>query len=138
VALRGTAADGASFAILEQLVSREPLGPFVRSGDDAWRAIVTWTIALLTGAEEAGVSTATLPRMMTSTDPVVRRMLGVDPGNGAALGLADDWGLKVLGQVGNYAEIFDRNLGAGSPFRLERGLNALWLAGGLHYPLPLR
>lgn len=138
IALRASAPPTPALTILAEVISREPLGPFVREGDDPWRSIVTWTIALLTGAEAEGVSSTNLDTMMTSTNPAIRRMLGVQPGLGAALGLSDDWGRNVLRQTGNYGEIFERNLGAGSPLHLARGLNALWNAGGLHYPLPLR
>ena len=89
-------------------------------------------------AEEKGVASTNLVRMRESSDPEIRRLLGVDPGLGKALGLDEAWAMRVIEQVGNYGEVFERTLGAGSPLRLERGINALWVHGGLMYAPPLR
>lgn len=131
-------ADPAAVELLPLTISREPLGPYVRSSDPAWRAVAEWVRHALVEAEEFGISSATLVAALQSPDPLVRRLLGLEPGIGAALGLSDDWVVQVIRQVGNYGEIFDRNLGRGSVIGLDRGINDLWLRGGLMYPLPLR
>lgn len=131
-------ATPAGFRVLRTVVTREPLGPFVRARDPAWRAIVFWTLQALLEAEELEAGSGNLLEAVRRNEPALWRLLGVEPGIGAALGLADDWALRVIEQVGNYGEVFDRNLGAGSPFGLDRGLNDNWNRGGLHYPMPLR
>lgn len=131
-------ANPAGFRVLTTVVTREPLGPFVRAGDPAWRAIVFWTLQAMLEAEELEAASSNLVAVMQRNEPALWRLLGVEPGIGAALGLAEDWALQVIAQVGNYAEVFDRSLGAGSPFGLDRGLNDNWNRGGLHYPMPLR
>ncbi len=128
----------AGFRMLATVVTREPLGPFVRAGDAAWRSIVFWTLQAMLEAEELEAASSNLVAVMQRNEPALWRLLGVEPGIGAALGLSEDWVLQVIAQVGNYAEVFDRNLGAGSAFRLDRGLNDNWNRGGLHYPMPLR
>ncbi|WP_203077332.1 transporter substrate-binding domain-containing protein [Falsiroseomonas ponticola] len=131
-------ANPAGFRVLRTVVTREPLGPFVRAGDAAWRAIVYWTLQALLEAEELEAGSGNLLEAVRRNEPALWRLLGVEPGIGAALGLSDDWALRVIEQVGHYGEVFDRNLGAGSPFGLDRGLNDNWHRGGLHYPMPLR
>ena len=126
------------YVILPEVISKEPLAPAVRHGDDQWFDLVRWTVFALVDAEEKGISSKTVEEQVTSTDPTVRRLLGVEPGLGQALGVDARWAFNVIKQVGNYGEIFERNLGKGSPLRLERGLNALWTQGGLMYAPPLR
>ncbi len=124
--------------ILRQQISKEPFGPLVRKGDDRWFEIARWTLAAMIEAEELGVSRATLPAMTASDVPRVRRLLGLTPGLGALLGLDDRWAARIVAQVGNYGESFAANLGAASPLKLDRGLNELWLRGGLLFAYPLR
>ncbi|MFZ6762931.1 amino acid ABC transporter substrate-binding protein [Pseudoroseomonas sp. WGS1072] len=124
--------------ILPERISKEPLGPMVRHGDEEWRDIVAWTLAALIEAEELGVTRANAAEMRGGQDPNVLRLLGATPGFGKALALPEDWAFQAIRQVGNYGEIFDRTLGKGSPIGLERGLNDLWTRGGLMYALPLR
>lgn len=138
-ALRASALrDPAAHVILPERISKEPLGPMVRHGDEQWRDIVAWTLLALIEAEEMGITRANAQEMRASQDPNIQRLLGVTPGFGKALGLPEDWAFQAIRQVGNYGEIFDRNLGKASPIGLERGLNDLWTRGGLMYALPLR
>ena len=113
----------------------DALTPAVRHGDDQWFDIVKWSIQALLAAEMYGITQANVDEMLTSSDPRVRRFLGVEPGNGAALGLDEKFAYNIVKQLGNYAEIFDRNLGAGSPLKLDRGPNRLFKDGGLMFPL---
>lgn len=130
----GKAAD---YLMLPEIISREPLGPYVKNGDDAWYDIVHWTQNVLVEAEERGLRKGTVDDDLASKDPAVRALLGVDPGDGKLLGLDDKWAYNVIKQVGNYAEIYDRNFGAGSPLKFGRGVNALWGKGGVMYSLPM-
>ncbi|PWC28956.1 amino acid ABC transporter substrate-binding protein [Teichococcus aestuarii] len=130
--------EPAAHVILPERISKEPLGPMVRHGDEEWRDIVAWTLAAMVEAEELGVGRANVEQMRGAQDPNVMRLLGVTPGFGKALALPEDWAYQVIRQVGNYGEVFDRTLGKGSPIGLERGLNDLWTRGGLMYALPLR
>jgi general L-amino acid transport system substrate-binding protein len=124
--------------ILPELISKEPLAPAVRQGDDQWFDIVRWSQFAMIEAEEQGVSSANVDTMLTSADPNIKRLLGVTPGMGAALGLGERWAYAIIKQVGNYGESFDRNVGAGSKLDLPRALNALWTQGGLMYAMPIR
>jgi general L-amino acid transport system substrate-binding protein len=124
--------------ILPELISREPLGPAVRQGDDQWANIVRWTFYVLLNAEAEGVTQANVEEMTSSPNPAVRRLLGLAGGFGEGIGLSNDWAAWIIKAVGNYGECFERNLGAGSPLKIPRGLNALWRDGGLQYPLPIR
>ena len=125
--------------ILPELISKEPLGPLVRRGDDEWAAIVKWTIYGLIEAEEYGVTASNLEKLKSdSTDPVVLRLLGKSDDTGKLLGLDRDWLARAIDAVGNYGEIFERNLGEKTPMGLKRGLNAQWNKGGLQYALPIR
>jgi general L-amino acid transport system substrate-binding protein len=124
--------------ILPDIVSKEPLTPAVRHGDDQWFDIVRFVIFALIEAEERGVTQANIEQMLQSENPDVRRLLGVTAGNGRALGLDERWAYNAIKAVGNYGEMFERNLGRGSQLRLERGPNALWTQGGLMYAIPLR
>lgn len=124
--------------ILPDLISKEPLGPLVRQGDDQWFDIVKWTLFALIAAEEYGLDSKNVEEQRkTSKNPEVRRMLGVDGNGGQGLGLSADWVVNILRQVGNYGEMFDRNLGR-EPLGIERGLNAIQAEGGLMYAPPLR
>ncbi len=126
------------YIILPERISKEPFAPAVRHGDDQWFELVKWTIFATIDAEELGISSKTVTDFLKSSNPSIQRLLGEMPGFGAALGVDEKWAYAVIKQVGNYGEIFDRNVGAGSRLKLERGLNALWTAGGLQYSPPLR
>ena len=128
----------ADYVILPEIISKEPLGPFVRQGDDAWLNIVKWSFHAMAGAEELGVTSANVDTQLKSADPNVQRLLGVTGNAGKNLGLDEKWAYNIVKQVGNYGESFDRNVGMGSPLQIQRGLNALWKDGGLLYPLPIR
>ncbi len=130
--------DANEHVVLPERVSKEPLGPMVRHGDDQWLDLVAWVLRLMVEAEEVGLTQANVEQMRTSTDPNIMRILGVTPGFGKALGLEENWAFNVIKLVGNYGEVFNRTLGAGSPIGLPRGLNDLWTRGGLMYALPLR
>jgi general L-amino acid transport system substrate-binding protein len=124
--------------VLPDVISKEPLGPVVRQGDDAWFNIVRWTLFAMINAEELGVTSANVEEMKSSSNPEIRRLLGLEGSSGKGLGLAEDWAYQVVRQVGNYGESFERNVGGGSPLKIERGLNALWRDGGLQYAPPIR
>jgi general L-amino acid transport system substrate-binding protein len=125
--------------ILPEVISKEPLGPAVKHGDDRWSDIARWTLYAMIAAEEYGVSSKNVEReRSTTTRAEVRRLLGVEENLGEMLGLPADWAYQVLLQVGNYGESFHRHLGAGSPIKLQRGMNALWTDGGLMYAMPFR
>ncbi|HTH97144.1 MAG TPA: amino acid ABC transporter substrate-binding protein [Stellaceae bacterium] len=125
------------YVILPETVSKEPLAPAVRQGDDQWFDVVRWTVFALIEGEEKGITSKNIDGKLKSDDPEVQRLLGVTSGMGTALGLDDKWAYNILKSVGNYGEIFERNVGRGSPLKLERGLNELWTAGGLLYAPPL-
>ncbi|GLQ70765.1 amino acid ABC transporter substrate-binding protein [Vibrio penaeicida] len=137
-ALRLNLKDPASAVVLPEIISKEPLGPVVRQGDDVWFNIAKWTLNTMINAEEYGVSSKNADQMLKSKDPNIKRILGVDGPKGKGLGLADDWGYQVVKQVGNYGESFERTVGAGSPLQISRGVNALWNAGGFMYAPPIR
>lgn len=126
------------YVVLPEIISKEPLGPFVRQGDDRWLNIVRWSLAAMIEAEEYGITSANVDELTKSPNPNIQRILGVTPGAGANLGLDEKWAYEIIKQVGNYGESFDRNVGAGSPLKIERGLNAQWTQGGLMYALPIR
>uniref|UniRef100_UPI00333E9105 amino acid ABC transporter substrate-binding protein n=1 Tax=Castellaniella defragrans TaxID=75697 RepID=UPI00333E9105 len=126
------------YQVLPEIISKEPLGPFVRQGDDVWLNIVKWSFNAMTGAEELGLTSANVDQNLDSANPNVRRLLGVTPGAGKDLGVDEKWAYNIIKQVGNYGESFERNVGMGSPLKIQRGLNALWTDGGLMYPLPVR
>jgi len=126
------------YDILPEIISKEPLAPAVRAGDDQWFDVVRWTIFALFDAEEHGLTQANVDEGLKNTDPTVQRLLGVSAGNGKALGLDEQWAYREIKQVGNYGEIFDRTVGAKGPLKLARGLNDLWTKGGLIYAPPLR
>jgi len=126
------------YQILPETLSKEPLGPLVASNDSQWRDVVVWTIYGMIAAEELGVSQKNLAAMKKSTDPRIRRLLGLSGNLGKGLGLSNDFIVHVIQKVGNYAEVFDRHLGLQSKFKMPRGLNALWTEGGLMYAPPFR
>ncbi|CAK0759586.1 General L-amino acid-binding periplasmic protein AapJ [Azospirillaceae bacterium] len=126
------------YVILTDLISKEPLAPAVRHGDDQWFDLVKWSVYAMIEAEEKGVTSKTLDEQLKSKAPTVQRLLGVTPGMGAALGVDEKWVYNIVKQVGNYGEVFERNVGANSPLKLQRGANALWTKGGLMYSPPIR
>ena len=126
------------YVILPELISKEPLGPAVRRGDDEWFAIAKWVIFALIEAEEYGITQANVDKMKASTDPAVQRMLGTGEDMGKLLGLDKEWAYRAIKAVGNYGEIFERNVGPKSPLKLPRGLNNLWNKGGIMYAPPIR
>jgi general L-amino acid transport system substrate-binding protein len=132
------AKNPADHVILPDLISKEPLGPMVRRGDDEWYAIAKWVIHGLVEAEEYGVTQANVDQMKSSQDPVVLRLLGVSEDTGKLLGLDKDWMARAIKTTGNYGEIFERNVGPKSVLGLPRGLNNLWDKGGLMYAYPVR
>jgi len=136
---RSVAPDPNDYILLPEIISKEPLCPVVRHGDDKWYDIVDWTVMALLEAEELGITSQNVDEMAKSTDPKIQRFLGVTAGMCENLGLADaKCFYNVIKQVGNYAEIFDRNVGPNTPLKLERGLNALWNNGGIQYPAAFR
>jgi len=137
-AYRSVAPNPDDYLILPDIISKEPLAPAVRHGDDQWYDIVNWTVNALLEAEELGITSKNVDEMLKSNDPQVLRFLGVTPGLGKGLGLDEKWAYNIVKQVGNYGEIFDRNVGPKTPLKLERGLNELWTKGGLMYPYPFR
>ncbi len=127
------------WVILPEVISKEPLGPVVRHGDNEWGDIVRWVFYATIEAEEYGVTSANVDEMREkSTDPTIRRLLGVEDEFGKYLGLPQDWAYQVIKQVGNYGEIFERNLGQNTPLKIDRGINDLWTRGGLQYAMPFR
>ena len=124
--------------LLPETISKEPLGPAVKAGDEQWFSIVRWNYMALIAAEELGLTSANIDSMRSSSMLDVRRFLGLEADLGAPLGLARDWAYQIVKQVGNYGEIFDRTLGQGTVLKLDRGLNKLWTKGGLMYSMPLR
>ena len=126
------------YQILPDLISKEPMGPAVKRGDDEWFAIVKWTVFALQEAEEMGLTRANVEQRRTSDDPAIQRLLGTGEDSGKLLGLDKAWALKAIEAVGNYGEVFERNVGAQSPLKLSRGLNRLWNQGGLVYAPPVR
>jgi general L-amino acid transport system substrate-binding protein len=124
--------------VLPDTISKEPFGVVVRQGDDRWFNLVKWTHYALLNAEELGVTSANVEDMRQSPNPEIRRLLGSEGDFGAGLGLPPDWVVRIVRAVGNYGEIFERNLGLGSPLKIPRGLNAQWRQGGLHYAPPVR
>ena len=124
--------------VLPEIISKEPLGPSVRKDDVQWFEIVQWTHYALLTAEELGVTQANVDEKLKSDNPAIRRLLGVEGDFGKGLGLTNDWAYRIIKAVGNYGEIFDRNVGKDSPIKISRGLNALWNKGGLQYAPPIR
>jgi general L-amino acid transport system substrate-binding protein len=135
---RAIAPNPNDYVILPEIISKEPLAPAVRHGDDQWRDIVDFSMLAMINAEELGITSKNVDEMLKSTDPAVQRFLGVIEGNGTALGLNENWAYNIIKQVGNYGEVFERNVGVNTTLGLERGLNALWTNGGLMYSPPFK
>ncbi|MDD1795157.1 amino acid ABC transporter substrate-binding protein [Enterovibrio makurazakiensis] len=131
-------ADPNSAEVLPEIISKEPLGPVVRQGDDNWFNIAKWTLNTMINGEEFNITSANVDEMLKSKDPNIRRILGLDGPKGKGLGLNDDWGYQVIKQVGNYDESFQRTVGTDSPLNIQRGVNALWNDGGIMYAPPIR
>lgn len=136
--IRAVAPNPADYTILPQIISKEPLAPAVRHGDNKWKDIVNYSVLAMIEGEELGITSQNIDEMMKSTDPKIQRFLGVTPGNGKALGLDEKWAYNVIKLVGNYGEVFERNVGVNTPLMIERGLNALWNNGGLMYSPPFK
>ena len=126
------------YIILPEIISKEPLGPVVRHGDNQFTDIVRWSLFAMIEAEEYGITSKNIDEMMKSDNPTIKRILGVTPGMGKALGVDEKWVYNIIKQVGNYGESFDRNVGMGSPLKIARGQNELWTKGGLQYAPPIR
>jgi general L-amino acid transport system substrate-binding protein len=137
-AVTTAAPNPADYVVLPQTISKEPLGPFTRNGDEVWSDIITWLHYGLVEAEELGVTAANADEMAKSSTPAIQRLLGTAGDLGSRLGLDNKWMLQAIKAGGNYSEIFERNVGKGSALKLERGLNATWNKGGLMYALPFK
>jgi len=137
-AKRLTVANPNEHVVLPEIISKEPLGPFVRHGDNQWSDIVRWTHYAMVNAEELGVTKANADQMMKSDNPEIKRLLGSEGKYGEAIGLTNDWAYRIIKHVGNYGEVFEKNVGQGSPLKIQRGINALWKNGGLQYAPPIR
>ncbi|PCF96144.1 amino acid ABC transporter substrate-binding protein [Vreelandella nigrificans] len=137
-ALRIQLDDPSAAMILPDVISKEPLGPVVRQGDDQWFNIVKWSLFAMLNGEEYGVTSENAEEMRDSDNPDVARLLGQDGNYGEGMGLEADWAYNILSQVGNYGESFERNVGMDSPLEIERGVNALWNQGGFQYAPPIR
>ena len=135
IAFKSRAID---FVILPDVIAKDPLAPAYRLDDPQWAAVVNWIVEALIQAEESGVTQSNLAEMIKSDDPAIRRLLGVQRGYGQFIGLDDAWAARVIEAVGNYGEMFERDLGSGSAMKLPRGPNDLWTKGGLMYALPMR
>ncbi|HZQ12249.1 MAG TPA: amino acid ABC transporter substrate-binding protein [Pseudolabrys sp.] len=124
--------------ILPEIISKEPLGPVVRHGDDQWFDIVKWVLFAQINAEELGITQANVDEMVKSANPEIKRFVGTEGNFGEQLGLTKDWAVRIVKLVGNYGEMFERNVGSGSPLKIDRGLNKLWNKGGIQYAPPIR
>ena len=131
-------AKSEDFIVLPEIISKEPLAPAVRHGDNQFVDIVRWSQYAMIEAEEYDITSKNVDEMIKSENPTIKRILGVTPGMGKALGVDEKWVYNIVKQVGNYGESFERNIGMGSPLKIERGLNALWSKGGLQYAPPIR
>jgi len=136
--IRAVAPKPDDYMILPEIISKEPLAPAVRHGDNQWRDVVNYSVLAMIDAEELGITSKNVDEMLKSTDPKIKRFLGVLPGNGKALGLDEKWAYNIIKLVGNYGEVFERNVGVNTPLMIERGLNALWTNGGLMYSAPFK
>jgi general L-amino acid transport system substrate-binding protein len=137
-ALRTKLPDPSAAMVLPEVISKEPLGPVVRQGDDEWFNVVKWSLFAMVNAEEFGITSANVDEMKKSKDPNVGRLLGTQDEIGPQMGLDKDWAYNIVKQVGNYSEMFERTVGMGSPLEIARGLNALWNNGGIMYAPPAR
>jgi general L-amino acid transport system substrate-binding protein len=137
-AQRSVSPNPTDYVLLPEIISKEPLAPVVRHGDDQWFDIVNFAVMAMINAEEMGITSKNVDDMLKSQNPEIQRFLGVTPGMGKALGLDENWAYNIIKQVGNYGEIYERNVGPNTPLGLERGLNALWTEGGIMYAAPFR
>ncbi|WP_196258240.1 amino acid ABC transporter substrate-binding protein [Pelagibacterium limicola] len=130
--------DPSAHVILPEIISKEPLGPVVRSGDTRWFNITRWTYFALLNAEELGVTQANVDEMLGSDNPEIKRLLGVEGDFGSPIGLSADWAYRIIKHIGNYGEAYDRHVGPNTPLGIPRGINALWSQGGIQYAPPIR
>lgn len=137
-AVRLKLTNAADHVVLPEVISKEPLGPLVRQGDDPWFNLVRWTYFALLNLEELGVTSKNADQMVNSQNPEVRRLLGTEGKYGEGISLTPDWALRIAKNVGNYGELFERNLGPSTPLGITRGLNNLWNNGGVQYGMPVR
>jgi general L-amino acid transport system substrate-binding protein len=138
-ASRATFENPADHTILPEIISKEPLGPLVRHGDNEWADVVRWSLNMMIAAEELGITSANVKELAAGTNnPEINRMLGTEGELGAMMGVSNDWGVNIIAAVGNYGELFERNIGENTPIGLARGLNAQWIDGGLLYSPPFR
>jgi len=135
---RSVAPNPKDYIVLPEIISKEPLAPAVRHGDNQWKDIVNYSVLAMINAEEMGITSKNVDKMLKSKDPKIQRFLGVSPGNGKALGLDEKFAYNIIKQVGNYGEVFERNIGVNTPLGIKRGLNALWTNGGLMYSPPFK
>jgi general L-amino acid transport system substrate-binding protein len=135
---RSKLANPDEHVILPEIISKEPLGPVIRQGDDGWFNIARWTYFALLEAEELGVTQANVDEMLGSDNPAIKRLLGVEGDFGSPMGLTKDWAYQIIKHIGNYAETYERHVGPNTPIGLARGLNALWSDGGIQYAPPIR
>jgi general L-amino acid transport system substrate-binding protein len=135
---RNRASNPDEHIVLPEIISKEPLALAVRHGDNQWGDIVRWVHYAMLNAEELGVTKANVNEMLKSTNPEIKRLLGTEGKYGEAVGLPNDWAVRIIRHVGNYGESFERNVGMGSPLKIQRGQNALWTKGGLQYGQPVR
>jgi general L-amino acid transport system substrate-binding protein len=131
-------ANSADHIVLPEIISKEPLGPAVRHGDDQWFDIVKWTLFAMINAEELNITSKNIDEMVKSTNPDIKRFVGTEGNYGEQLGLPKEWAVSIVKLVGNYGEVFEANVGQGSPLKIERGLNKLWSKGGIQYAPPIR
>lgn len=131
-------ANSADHIVLPEIISKEPLGPAVRHGDDQWFDIVKWTLYAMINAEELGITSKNTDEMLKSTNPDIKRFVGTEGNYGEQLGLPKEWAVSIVKLVGNYGEVFEANVGQGSPLKIDRGLNKLWTKGGIQYAPPIR
>jgi general L-amino acid transport system substrate-binding protein len=131
-------ANSADHIVLPEIISKEPLGPAVRHGDDQWFDIVKWTLYAMINAEELNITSKNIDEMTKSTNPDIKRFVGTEGNYGEQLGLTKEWAVSIIKHVGNYGEVFEQNVGSGSPLKIERGLNKLWSKGGIQYAPPIR
>jgi len=131
-------ANPSDHIILPEIISKEPLGPVVRHGDDQWFDVVKWVLFAMINAEELGITSKNVDEMTKSTNPNIKRFVGTEGNYGEQLGLTKDWAVRIVKLVGNYGEVFERNVGSGSPLKIDRGLNKLWDKGGIQYAPPIR
>ena len=137
-AQRGKLTNPDAHVVLPEIISKEPLGPVVRQGDDQWFNIVRWTLNAMINAEEMGISSANVGEMANSDNPAVKRLLGSEGKFGEELGISNDWAMNIISQVGNYGESYEKHVGENTPLKLARGVNALWSQGGILYAAPIR